>query len=146
MLKEGKKAPDFTLENQDGNEVNLSNFFKKNIVLYFYPKDDTPGCTKEACGFRDTLSTMNGNNAIILGVSPDDPESHSDFITKYGLPFQLLSDVEKEVAEEYGVLDDDGNIKRSTFLIAKGGKLIKTWYDVKVDGHIDDILDAVKDL
>jgi peroxiredoxin Q/BCP len=143
MLKEGKKVPDFVLENQNGDEVKLSHFAKKNVILYFYPKDDTPGCTKEACGFRDSLSSLNTKDAIVLGVSPDGVESHKKFITKYGLPFQLLSDQEKKVAEMYGALKDNGGIKRSTFLIGKGGKLKKAWYGVRVPGHVDEVVETV---
>ncbi len=144
MLKEGKKAPDFVLTNQNGDEVKLSNFAKKNIVLYFYPKDDTPGCTKEACGFRSELSSFTKRDTIVLGVSPDSGESHQAFIMKYGLPFQLLSDPEKTVAKEYGALKGNGGISRSTFLIAKEGKLVKAWYDVKVPGHVDEVKQFVK--
>jgi len=139
MLKEGRKAPDFKLVNQYGDEVRLSNFSKKNVVLYFYPKDDTPGCTKEACAFRDILSLLNRKDAIVLGVSPDSVDSHKEFIQKFALPFQLLSDPDKVAAKQYGVVKENGGILRSTFIIAKGGKVQKVWYDVKVDGHAREV-------
>lgn len=144
MLKEGKPAPDFKLMNQNEDEVSLSNFSKKNVVLYFYPKDDTPGCTKEACGFRDELSSLTKRDTIVLGISPDSASSHQKFISKYGLPFQLLSDPDKEVAEAYGAVKENGGINRSTFVIAKGGKLKKAWYGVKVPGHVDEVKEFVK--
>jgi peroxiredoxin Q/BCP len=153
MLEEGKKAPAFSLKDQDGKVVKLADLAGKNVVLYFYPKDDTSGCTKEACAFRDEHSALQKAGAVVLGVSPDTEKSHTKFIGKYQLPFTLLADTEHAVAEKYGAWAEKSmygrkymGIVRSTFLIGKDGKLAKVWPKVKVDGHVDEVLAAVKAL
>jgi peroxiredoxin Q/BCP len=153
MLEEGKKAPAFSLKDQDGKVVKFADLAGKNVVLYFYPKDDTSGCTKEACAFRDEHSALQKAGAVVLGVSPDTEKSHTKFIGKYQLPFTLLADTEHAVAEKYGAWAEKSmygrkymGIVRSTFLIGKDGKLAKVWPKVKVDGHVDEVLAAVKAL
>jgi thioredoxin-dependent peroxiredoxin len=144
---DGSPAPDFKLQSDDGKTYSLSDFKgKKQVVLYFYPKDDTPGCTKEACSFRDSLSTLNAAGVQVLGVSNDDLESHAKFRSKYSLNFPLLSDVDGKVSREYGVyklFDFDGKkiggINRSTFVIDKSGNVKKAIRGVKVDGHVDEV-------
>lgn len=152
-LSEGQMAPDFNLINQAGETVTLSSFLGRNVVLYFYPKDDTPGCTKEACSFRDNIGSIDGLNATLLGVSFDDQASHRKFIEKYGLNFQLLSDPTKEVAQAYGVYVEKnmyGNIswgiERSTFIINREGRVAKVWRRVSVDGHTEQVLEALRAL
>jgi peroxiredoxin Q/BCP len=147
-LKVGDAAPDFRLPSTEGREIALKEFRgKKNVVLYFYPKDDTPGCTKEACSFRDEQTKFDKKDAVILGVSFDDLESHKKFAGKYKLPFPLLSDADKKIAEAYGVYKEKSmygrtymGIERSTFLIDKDGKIAQIYRKVKVDGHSDEIL------
>jgi thioredoxin-dependent peroxiredoxin len=153
MIEEGKKAPAFTLKNQDGKAVKLSDFAGKNVVLYFYPKDNTPGCTTEACDFRDQHSKLEKAGAVVLGVSPDAEKTHLKFAGKFGLPFTLLADTEHEVAEKYGSWGEKSlygrkfmGIIRSTFLIGGDGKVAKVWPKVKVAGHVDEVLEAVKSL
>ena len=153
-LKEGAKAPDFTLPSSDGGEVSLSDFKgKKSVVLYFYPKDDTPGCTKEACDLRDLRKKFQAVGAEIFGVSFDSIESHKKFITKYKLPFPLLSDADKKVAEMYGVYKQKSfmgksymGIERTTFVIDKDQKIAKIFPKVKVEGHAEEVLQAVQAL
>lgn len=153
-LKEGMKVPDFKLPSSDGGEVTLSDFKGKNaVVLYFYPKDDTPGCTKEACYFRDLRKQFQAAGAKIYGVSFDSIESHKKFITKYKLPFPLLSDADKTVAKQYGVYKQKSfmghsymGIERSTFVIDKDQKIAKIFPKVKVEGHVEEVLQAVKSL
>lgn len=125
MPKVGDKAPDFSVVASDGTTVHLKDYVGKgNIVLYFYPKDDTPGCTKEACGIRDTFDEFKGLNAIVFGVSFDSVESHKKFIEKYKLPFVLLADTDKKAAKAYGVADDNSSVaRRTTFVIDKQGKI-----------------------
>ncbi|HET6465483.1 MAG TPA: thioredoxin-dependent thiol peroxidase [Nitrospiria bacterium] len=150
-LKVGDAAPDFRLPSSEGREIALKEFRgKKNVVLYFYPKDDTPGCTKEACSFRDERPKFDKKDAVILGVSFDDLESHKKFAGKYKLPFPLLSDADKKVAEAYGVYKEKSmygrtymGIERSTFVIDKDGKIARVYRKVKVDGHSDEILGAI---
>lgn len=151
MPEEGKKAPVFTLKNQDGKSVSLKDFNGKKVVLYFYPKDDTSGCTKEACSFRDGLPEFNNLNAVILGVSPDSVESHKKFAEKYNLPFTLLSDEPREVIEKYEVWKEKNNygkkymgVERTTFLIDENGIISKIFPKVKVDGHDQELLEALK--
>ncbi len=151
MLDEGKKAPVFTLNNQDGKSISLKDFNGKKVVLYFYPKDDTSGCTKEACSFRDGLPEFNNLNAVILGVSPDSVESHKKFAEKYNLPFTLLSDEPREVIEKYDVWKEKNNygkkymgVERTTFLIDENGMIKKIFPKVKVDGHDQELLEALK--
>lgn len=149
----GEKAPDFTLSNQAGEKVSLSDYKGKHIVLYFYPKDMTPGCTTEACDFRDRHAEFEQLDAVIIGVSPDPVERHVKFIEKHGLPFELLADENHEVAELYDVWKLKKNfgkeymgIERSTFLINKEGAVVKEWRKVKVKGHVEEALELVREL
>ena len=144
LLKAGDKAPDFKLPGHDGKEYSLKNFAGKNVVLYFYPKDDTPGCTKEACSFRDNLPTFEGVNAAIVGVSADGKDSHNKFIDKYKLNFLLLSDPSKTMLKAYGVLKENGGIARTTYLIDGSGKIKHVFANVSVDGHTQEILKVLK--
>ncbi|OXT06359.1 thioredoxin-dependent thiol peroxidase [Thermoanaerobacterium thermosaccharolyticum] len=153
MIELEKEAPDFTLKSSDGNDVSLSDFKGKKVVLYFYPKDNTPGCTKEACQFRDNINTVENKDAVILGVSLDDIESHKKFIEKFNLPFILLSDPDAKVSAEYGVYKEKNvygkkkmGIERSTFIIDKKGIVKKIFRKVKVDGHVDEILEVLDNI
>lgn len=153
MIEEGKKAPSFSLKNQNGETVKLSSFKGKNVVLYFYPKDDTSGCTAEACNFRDELPSFSGLDAVVIGVSPDSVESHKKFADKYNLPFMLLSDEDKAAAELYGVWKEKSmygrkymGVERSTFIIDREGKISKIFRKVKVPGHNSEVLEALKGL
>ena len=146
-LKEGNKAPDFELKDQNENKVKLSSFKGKKVVLYFYPKDDTPGCTKEACDFRDNISKLKQKNVVVLGVSNDNLESHKKFSKKYNLNFSSLSDVDKKVSKKYGVYEEKEKfghkymgITRSTFLIDENGKIEKIFYKVNPEEHIYEIM------
>ena len=146
-----QQAPNFTLENEKGQQVSLSDFKGKNVVLYFYPKDMTPGCTTEACDFRDAYEDFSELNAVILGVSMDDANKHTKFIEKHGLPFSLLVDAEHEAAESYGVWTLKKNfgkeymgIERTTFLINEEGVIEKEWRKVRVKNHIEDVLNYLK--
>ena len=151
-IKEGNKALDFTALDQDGKKVKLSSFKgKKNIVLYFYPKDMTPGCTTQACDFRD--QQKNFKSTVILGVSIDSQERHQKFIEKHDLPFTLLADVDKKVVQKYGVWQEKKlygktfmGIVRSTFIIDKTGTVRKIFVKVKVKNHIEEVLSAIKEL
>jgi peroxiredoxin Q/BCP len=150
-LEEGAKAPAFSLKDQEGNTVKLGDFAGKQVVLYFYPKDNTPGCTTEACNFRDEHSALKRAGAVVLGVSPDSEKSHQGFIAKHKLPFPLLVDTDHALAEKYGAWGEKSlygrkfmGIIRSTFLIGPDGKLKKAWPKVKVDGHVDEVLEAVR--
>ncbi len=136
----GKQAPDVTLPSQDGTEVSLSDFRGKWVVLYFYPKDNTPGCTIEAHNFQRDFSKYEQNNAVIVGVSIDSAESHKDFCTKQSLTFKLLADTEKKVSEEYGSLRDNGLSARNTFLIDPKGKIAKVWTSVNPTNHSEEVL------
>lgn len=147
MLKIGDKAPDFTLLSDQNKNVTLSNLRGKKVVLYFYPKDDTSGCTKEACGFRDNLPKIETQKAVILGVSPDSVEAHQKFIMKYNLNFTLLSDPEHKVAESYGVWGEKQmygktywGILRTTFIINEQGVIEHVFEKVKVEGHAEEVL------
>lgn len=149
MLNEGDIAPDFTTKDQNGNDVKISDFKGKRVVLYFYPKDDTPGCTKEACSLRDSFDVFEEKGIKILGVSTDSEKSHQKFITKYNLPFDLLADTEREIVESYGVWGEKNmygkkyfGINRTTFLIDENGKIVKIFKKVKVDEHADEVLRA----
>ena len=151
MLKEGNKAPQFTLKDQSGKSVSLKDFLGKQVVLYFYPKDDTPGCTKEACNFRDDFDEIKKENAVILGVSADAEVRHNKFIEKYKLQFALLSDENKKVLEKYGVWQEKSmygrkymGIVRSTFIIDEKGKLKKIFPKVKVTNHNIEVLEALR--
>ena len=144
----GDKAPNFEGPTGDGGNLGLKDFLgKKNVVLYFYPKDDTPGCTKEACSFRDNLSSIRSMGAEIVGVSLDNVESHKKFSTKYNLPFKLISDSRKQIAEAYGVLKDIGtSTNRVTFIIDKTGRIAKIFPKVDVTQHTAEVMAALKEL
>ena len=149
MLKIGNKAPAFTGKDQEGNNIALSDFAGKKVALYFYPKDDTPGCTKQACSLRDGFPLLKQNNIVVLGVSPDDEESHQKFIEKYDLPFTLVADADKKLVNLYGVYGERnmyGNkfmgVKRTTFLIDENGEIVKIFKRVKVAEHADEVLKA----
>ena len=150
MIEEGKPAPDFELPSDSGDRVRLSSLRGKPVVLYFYPKDDTPGCTTQACGIRDVYADFRERGAVVLGVSPDDEASHVKFKEKYSLPFTLLADPEHEVAEEYGVWKERNmygkksmGIERSTFVIDADGNVVKAMRRVKPDTHAADVLAAL---
>lgn len=150
MLSEGDKAPDFTLQNQDGEEVSLSDYAGKNVVVYFYPRADTPGCTKQACGIRDRASEYEAANAVVLGLSPDKPEALRKFADKYGLPFTLLGDPDHKTAEDYGVWVEKKNygktymgIQRSTFLVDPAGRIAWIKRNVKPAQHDELVLAAL---
>ena len=150
-LDVGAKAPDFSLPDQDGSTVTLKGLKGKQVVLYFYPKDDTSGCTKEACDFRDSLAPIKKAGAVVIGVSKDGKASHQKFIAKYGLPFALLSDEETVVCNAYGVYKEKSmygrkymGIERSTFVIDATGRIKALFRKVKVPGHVDEVLAALK--
>ncbi|NQW46155.1 MAG: thioredoxin-dependent thiol peroxidase [Planctomycetes bacterium] len=149
-IEEGLQAPDFTLPAHDGTKLKLSSLRGQPVILYFYPKDDTPGCTKEACGFRDSQTQLTRHKAVVLGVSPDDAESHEQFRKKYKLSFTLLTDVDHTVAEKYGAWREKNmygkksmGIARSTFIIDAAGKVAKVFKAVRVDGHAAKVLAAL---
>jgi peroxiredoxin Q/BCP len=152
-LKVGDKAPAFKLKNQHGEIISLSDLKSKPVVLYFYPKDDTSGCTKEACNFRDEFPKFGKMKAEIIGVSADSVESHKKFADKYKLPFNLLADEKKEIVEKYGVWKEKNmygrkymGIERTTFIIDADGKINKIFPKVKVDDHNEEVMDALKEL
>ena len=149
----GEKAPDFTLPTDGNGRVTLSGLKGRKIVLYFYPKDDTSGCTAEACGFRDAFPDYGGAGAVVIGVSKDSVASHDKFKKKHGLPFILASDAASDVCEKYGVWVEKSmygrkymGIDRSTFLIDKDGVVRNVWHKVKVPGHVAEVLKAAKAL
>jgi peroxiredoxin Q/BCP len=144
MVEAGSPAPDFTLPSDDGGDVSLSGLRGRKVVLYFYPKDDTPGCTTQACDFRDSLPRFEGVDAVVLGVSADSVESHAKFRAKHHLNFPLLADVDHEVSEAYGVWKEKNlygrksmGIERSTFLIDEEGNVERVWRKVKAQGHTE---------
>lgn len=150
-MKLGSLAPDFNLIGSDGKEHKLSDYLGKKVILYFYPKDNTPGCTNEACNFRDNIKTINDLNTIVIGISKDSLNSHNKFIEKFNLPFILLSDEEKIVCELYNVIKEKNmygkrvlGIERSTFIIDENGILVKEFRKVKVKDHIKEVLDEIK--
>jgi peroxiredoxin Q/BCP len=150
VIEEGKPAPDFELESDSGETVKLSDFRGRSVVLYFYPKDDTPGCTTEACEFRDAYDVFRERGVEILGVSPDDVGSHGKFKTKYELPFTLLADPEHEVAEKYGVWGERSSygktsmwITRSTFIIDPDGNVARAMLGIKPAGHASEVLGSL---
>ena len=150
MVTEGEPAPDFMLLSETGEAVSLSDFRGRPVVLYFYPKDDTPGCTAQACGIRDAYADLWSAGAVVLGVSPDSVERHVKFKEKYGLPFTLLADPEHEVAESYGVWGEKRymgrtylGVNRTTFLISPDGTVAKMMPKVKPDTHAADVLTAL---
>ena len=150
MVSEGEPAPDFTVETDAGETVSLSDFRGKPVVLYFYPKDDTPGCTAQACGIRDAYGEFEEAGAVVLGVSPDKVAKHVKFKEKYDLPFTLLADPDHEVAERYGVWSEKSymgrtymGVNRTTFLIGPDGTVARVMHDVKPASHADDVLAAL---
>jgi peroxiredoxin Q/BCP len=150
VVEEGQEAPDFELTSDTGERVRLSQFRGKPVVLYFYPRDDTPGCTKQACAIRDSYDDFTERGAVVLGVSPDEESSHVKFKQKHGLPFTLLADPEHEVAERYGVWGERKymgrtymGIERSTFLIDDDGRIAKVMRRVKPDTHVEQVLAAL---
>jgi peroxiredoxin Q/BCP len=151
-VQEGKAAPAFTLNNESGEKVSLKDFAGKDVILYFYPKDDTPGCTKEACGFRDSWKTLTKKNVVVLGVSADGAESHQKFIKKYKLPFPLLSDSDRKVMEKYGAYGEKMmygkktvGVIRSTVWIGPDGKVKKHWAKVaNAEKHPEQVLKVLE--
>lgn len=151
MLEVGKKAPSFTLPDINGKKVSLKNFLGSKVILYFYPKDMTSGCTKEACDFRDNFPNFSKLKIQVIGISPDSVESHKKFAEKYNLPFILLSDEKKEVVQKYGVWKEKSlygkkymGVERTTFIIDENGKIMHIFPKVKVNGHVEEILKVLK--
>ena len=152
--EEGKKAPAFSLPSTEGRKIALKDFAgRSTVVLYFYPKDNTSGCTREACAFRDASAELKRLGAVVLGVSPDPVTSHNKFIEKHGLNFPLLADEDKKVCEHYGVWVEKSmygrnymGVERSTFVIDQGGKIFRAWRKVKIPGHDGQVLAAVQEL
>lgn len=152
-VEAGKKAPDFTLAADDGSKVKLSSLVGQPVVLYFYPRDNTPGCTREACAFRDRKAELTKRGAVVLGISPDSVASHVKFRDQHKLNFRLLADPDHKVAEKYGAWREKTlygkkslGIQRSTWLIDAQGKVAKVWKKVNVDGHDEQVLEALKEL
>jgi thioredoxin-dependent peroxiredoxin len=152
-IEPGQRAPAFTLSADDGTKVRLSDLKGRAVVLYFYPRDDTPGCTREACAFRDLKAELAERGAVVLGVSSDSLESHAKFRDKYGLNFPLLADTNHKIAEKYGAWREKNmygkktiGIQRSTFLIDPAGRVARVWKQVKVDGHDARVLAALSEL
>lgn len=150
MLKIGDKAPDFSLDSDEGRKISLKDLQGKKVVLYFYPKDDTPGCTKEACSFTENFDRIKKSGAVVLGVSADSVESHKKFKTKYGLNFPLLSDPEREVIKKYDVWKEKNmygkksmGVERTTFVIDESGKIGHIFPRVKVEGHTEEVLEKL---
>ena len=151
-LKTGSKAPDFDVPSSEGKNVTLKEFKgKEKVVLFFYPKDNTPGCTVEACGFRDKFKEIKKQGAVLLGVSPDGDKAHQKFVTKFSLPFTLLSDEDQKVCKAYGVWVKKSmygreymGVARTTFIIDKDGKIAHVFEKVKPDGHNEEVLEALK--
>jgi peroxiredoxin Q/BCP len=153
LIDPGRKAPAFTLNDQSGQPHRLSDYEGRPVVLYFYPKDDTPGCTAESCSFQDNLPRFKSEKAAIFGISILDEKSKANFASKYNLTFPLLADPEHEVADKYGVWQEKTRygrkymgIVRTTYLIGADGKVVRRWDKVSVDGHVDEVLAAVKEM
>ena len=151
ILNEGTKAPDFALPASNGKTVSLKDCVGKKVVVFFYPRDNTPGCTREVCSFRDCYNEIQGQGAIVFGVSGDSIKSHDNFVSEYNLPFLLLSDDDKEMAVEYGAWGEKKNygrtymgMRRITYLIDETGKVAKVWPKVKPDEHGEEVLAAIK--
>jgi len=149
-LQEGDVAPKFTVATSGGGKISLADYKGKNVILYFYPKDDTPGCTKEACAFRDEFAQFKKKGAVVLGVSPDSVKSHDKFVEKFKLPFTLLADEDKKIVEAYGVWGEKSfmgrkylGVYRVTFLIGPDGKIKKIWPQVKPEEHAAEVLAAL---
>jgi peroxiredoxin Q/BCP len=149
-LKEGDRAPEFSVATSGGGQVSLADFKGKNVILYFYPRDDTPGCTKEACAFRDGFAAFKKKGAVILGVSPDSVKKHDKFVEKFKLPFTLLADEDKKIANAYGVWGEKSfmgrkymGVYRVTFLIDGDGRIKKIWPTVKPEEHAAEVLAAL---
>jgi peroxiredoxin Q/BCP len=152
MVEKGSKAPDFTLPADDGSQVSLKDFRGKKVLIYFYPKDDTPGCTTQACDLRDRMPDLKAEDAVVLGISPDSVKSHQKFKQKYGLNFPLLADESHEVAEKYGAWGEKNlygikttGIIRSSFLIDEQGRIAEEWRKVKAKEHADWLMEKLKD-
>jgi thioredoxin-dependent peroxiredoxin len=153
LIAEGDKAPDFSLEADDGSTVTRDSLAGKNVVMYFYPKDDTPGCTQEACDFRDAFPRFGKVNAVVIGVSPDGPDSHRKFKKKFSLPFPLLSDEDHKLAESFGVWKEKSmygrnymGIERTTVIIDRNGRVARIFPKVKVPGHALEVESVVREL
>ncbi len=151
QLEVGQQSPEFSADASNGSTLSLTDFRGRWVILYFYPKDDTPGCTKQACAFRDNQARLTGMNAVVVGCSPDDLRAHDKFISKYDLPFILVSDPDRRIATAYGVWKEKNmygkqimGIERTTFLIDPSGEIAKIWKRVKVDRHIDEIIDELQ--
>ena len=149
-LKVGDPAPKFTVDTSGGGRISLADYLGKWVVLYFYPKDDTPGCTKEACGLRDLHGEIRAMGAVVLGISPDAVKSHDKFVEKFKLPFNLLADVNKEIVQAYGVWGEKSfmgrkylGVHRVTFLIGKDGRIARIWDQVKPEIHAAEVLEAL---
>jgi thioredoxin-dependent peroxiredoxin len=153
MIEAGKKAPAFSLPDSDGNKRSLKEFLGQKIILYFYPKDDTPGCTTEACDFRDSFPKFKSDGVVVIGISPDSPKSHKKFADKFELPFILLSDEKKEILEKYDVWKEKTmygrkymGVERTTIIIDEKGIVRKIYPKVKVTGHIEEVYNDLKEL
>ncbi|MFH1049954.1 MAG: thioredoxin-dependent thiol peroxidase [bacterium] len=153
VLNVGRKAPAFTAVMEANNKISLSNLKGKWIVLYFYPKDNTPGCTKEACSFRDNMAKITKAGAVVIGVSPDTSKSHDKFLEKYNLNFHLISDTEKKICEKYGILGEKimfgrkvQGVLRTTFIINPEGIIAYVFPKVKVEGHVDEVIHILEQL
>ncbi len=150
MLKEGDKAPAFTLADETGKQISLTDFKGKKVVVYFYPKDDTPGCTKEACSFRDNYDAILAKGAVVIGISPDDEASHGKFKSKFDLPFYLLADPERKAIDGFGAWGEKSmygkkyeGVMRSTFVIGEDGTIIKAWPQVKPEDHAIEVMEVL---
>ena len=151
MLNIGDKAPNFTLPDKDGNNISLSDFLGKKVIVYFYPKDNTPGCTKQACGFSENIQEFENNNTVIIGISKDSQKSHQNFTQKYDLKINLLSDVERQAIEAYGVWQEKKlygkvsmGIVRTTFVIDEQGNIEKIFDKVKADQNPEEVLEYIR--